>query len=182
MWKAKTAGAGVWRTIRLKLVESKEELGRWAVANKNPIDGLIISKTCDLQQLQTEEGILDLVTMGQFQREMNGLIEHDETHLRQHAKVAWLKYGDRNSKFFHTCINQHWRANEIHFILDEEGSLHSSPEEVEKAFILYFQRIFSTSSSSGIEACLATLPRRVTPEMNEQLTNEFTKEKLVATL
>lgn len=39
-----------------------------------PMDGLINSKTCELAQLQVEEGILDVGKYGQLQQEVNELL------------------------------------------------------------------------------------------------------------
>ena len=43
----------------------------------------------------------------------------------------------------------------------------------------YFKELFSTSCPSGIEEVADLIPRSVTPEMNEQLTKEFQREKVV---
>lgn len=78
---------------RQKLLRSKDELLKWAKGNCRPVEGIINSKTYEIAQLQAGEGILDVKKLGQLQKEVKVLIAQDELHLRQRAKMEWLKGG-----------------------------------------------------------------------------------------
>jgi len=45
--------------------------------------------------------------------EVNDLIEIEDLKWRQRAKQAWLQQEDKNSKYFHACVNQRRKVNEI---------------------------------------------------------------------
>jgi hypothetical protein len=50
-----------------------------------------------------------------------------------------------------------------------EGVVCSSSDAVEKAFISYFQTLFTTESPTGMDECLYNMPHTITREMNIQL-------------
>jgi hypothetical protein len=95
----------------------------------------------------------------EVQKELNELMETKEMGCRQCAKVHWLKGGDKNSKFFHTSVNQRRRANYIHSIIDERSVECSTMEEVVSGFTDYFHAIFTTSNLSGIEDYIAGIKK-----------------------
>jgi hypothetical protein len=66
------------------------------------------------------------------------------------AKEHWLKLRDKNTKYFHACVKQRRQVNKIYGISDEGEVFCSHPAEVEKAFLVYFQCIFSTSNLVGM--------------------------------
>lgn len=41
-----------------------------------------------------------------IQRELNELMEEDEVKWSERAKEDWLKHDNKNSKYFHACVNQ----------------------------------------------------------------------------
>jgi hypothetical protein len=45
--------------------------------------------------------------------EVNELIEMEELKWHQRAQQNWLQYGDEDSKYFHTCVNQRRETNLI---------------------------------------------------------------------
>ena len=47
--------------------------------------------------------------------------------------------------------------NKIFVIKDEEGVIRSTQEEVEVAFVSYFNNLFTTSRPCGVEDCLRVL-------------------------
>lgn len=70
--------------------------------------------------------------------EIDGLLEQENLKWRQHAKEDWLRNGDRNTKYFHTCARQRKRRNSVEQIRDEEGHLYPEPTDIEAAFASYY--------------------------------------------
>ncbi|GLT66646.1 hypothetical protein SLA2020_390010 [Shorea laevis] len=102
----------------------------------------------------------------------------DDLRWKQRAKRHWFSHGDRNTKFFHAWANHRRKKNYIGSILDEEGTLWTKQEDIDAAFINYFQSLYTSASPSGIEDSLGEVQHRVTAEMNASLLQEFTSDEV----
>jgi len=129
---------------------------------------LIQQNPNQLVVLQGEEEQIDMGKINSLQQEINELMVIDELKWSQRAKENWLKQGDKNSKHFHACVKQRRRTNQITEVRDVEGIVCSTPKAVEKAFLSYFQTLFTSDSLRGISDCLHGLPSDVTREINNQ--------------
>ena len=85
----------------------------------------------------------------------------------------YLKDGDRNTCFFHCRATQRRRKNLITGIRNQSNIWCTKPEEVSDMFMTYFQQLFSSSNPEITEVDLDSIPRIVTAEMNENLTENF---------
>jgi hypothetical protein len=169
VWRPKNPQPVSWMDVVANLEGCKKALLSHNRFNKCPTESAIAEKMKDLQMLQQVEGMPDLTALSHLQSEVAQLVEHRDLQWRQRAKEHWLKNGDQNTSYFHACVKQRRRANQISFILDEGGNKCSTPNLVELAFLDYFRNIFSTSYPRGMEDCLEGLPPQVTGLMNEQL-------------
>ncbi|KAL9241978.1 hypothetical protein vseg_016026 [Gypsophila vaccaria] len=68
--------------------------------------------------------------------------------LSQKANVTWLKDGDENTRFFHTHIRAKQIRNSILQLRDMNGILHTGYQEIENAFLIYYQSLLGTSKST----------------------------------
>ena len=57
-----------------------------------------------------------------LQREINDLLDCEETLWLQRLRVLWYGQGDRNTKFFHSKASQRRKKNTISDIWDEYGN------------------------------------------------------------
>lgn len=89
-----------------------------------------------------------------------------------------MKLGDKNSKFFHACANQHRRPNPINSIHDDEEILCQIPEEIEEGFINLFKGMLTSSSPTGTDDYLEGLPRKVMANMNKDPLCIVTEEEV----
>ena len=51
-------------------------------------------------------------------------------------------------------------------------------EDIANVATSYFENLFCTSTCDQMEECLNAVPRKVTPEMHDILSSEFTAEKV----
>jgi hypothetical protein len=114
--------------------------------------------------------------------EINTLLEQEDLWWMQRSKEAWLKDGDKNTKYFHACANQKRRKSCIDRILDEHGCLCESSEEIGNAFTYYYTSLFTTKNLGDVDECLQDIEGRLSHEMNEKLMREFTSEEVGAAL
>jgi hypothetical protein len=114
--------------------------------------------------------------------ELNSLLEQEDLHWSQRAKENWLRYGDQNSKYFHACASQKNRRKHIVEIMDMGGRICCSKEDIENAFICYYDDLFTAGTDLELENCLSAIDCKVTPAMNTKLMAEPTEEEIYTAL
>jgi exonuclease III len=182
VWRVKKRHGDGWKSITEKLDESKKALLSWKRASREETDISICSLTKKLQELQEVNGLPNVGEVREIQKKIQDCMEVEELKWRQRAKETWLAQGDKNSKYFHACASQRRRANNIVAITDEGGSLYTSPEEIEKAFLNYFQGVLTTSNPSSMEECTEVIPNVVTDAMNQELLQEVSMDEVCQAL
>ena len=63
----------------------------------------------------------DTSRLRQLEFDINSLMDKEVKMWKQRSKVAWLKDGDKNTRFFHSKATQRRRRNYIKGIFDETG-------------------------------------------------------------
>ena len=85
-------------------------------------------------------------------------------------------------KYFHSKASKRKKKNTILGLEDEEGNWCNTKESIVDIVVSYFQKLYTTSYSSRVAEVIATIPTRVTSEMNQSHMKEFTKEEVEETL
>lgn len=116
-----------------------------------------------------------------FRKEINDFLNSEETLWRQRSKVHWYREGDRNTKFFHAQASER-RKNTKLGLWNDNGEWCESKESITATTIFYFENIYSTSFPTGIDEIINAILRRVTEEMNTELTKAFTRDEVTKVL
>jgi hypothetical protein len=66
----------------------------------------------------------------------------------QRAKKNWVKYGNRNTAYFHRSIAKR-RRNTIVSIKDEQNVIHFMPHKIATVLVSYFRSIFQSNVSNN---------------------------------
>ena len=74
--------------------------------------------------------------------------------------MSWLKYGDRNTKFFHSKVSQWRRRNFIKGMKNANGVWVEEVDEVAEVASEYFMNIFKVGTCDRVEECLNTVDRK----------------------
>jgi hypothetical protein len=106
------------------------------------------------------------------------MLEQEDLKWRQRAKEAWLRDGNRNTKFFHACATQRRQRNSIEHIVDRLGRHCENQNSVEQAFVDYFNDIFTSSMPYDVDTCTDDIKSRLTDSMKEGLTATYTAEEV----
>ena len=93
--------------------------------------------------------------------------------MKARSKIAWLRDGDRNTRFFHSKASQCRRRNYITKLHDANGGWCSSQDQVNATIVGFYHNLFTSGSPSIFEEVIETIPHVVTDEMNEMLMAEF---------
>lgn len=110
--------------------------------------------------------------------------EQDNYKWQQRAKKHWIHKGNCNTHFFHACGNHCQRKNLIRTIKTNNNILLDELNDISAAFFDFYSKLFTTSSPSSedIHWSICTICPVVTGEMNEQLSQWFTNDKVCTTL
>ncbi|KAL4353283.1 hypothetical protein GQ457_06G010470 [Hibiscus cannabinus] len=77
--------------------------------------------------------------------ELELILEQDESFWMQKACASWVKYGDRNTKFFHTSVMTRRRRNKIMALKEDNETWISDQEELQIHAVSFFQQLFTSS-------------------------------------
>lgn len=109
---------------------------------------------------------------------MKKAVGEEEVYWRNKSRTEWLKLGDRNMAFFHAWTVQRRVQSRIHGLEDDQGVLREGRGDVQNIILQYFSTIFTSSNPFQFDAVLRCLNRRVTAQMNCQLTRQVTAEEV----
>jgi len=110
------------------------------------------------------------------------LQHREEIMWQQRSRVMWLTAGDKNTKFFHIRASQRKRRNNITKLKKADGQFTEVEREMSEMAMLFYQKLYTTEGTIGMERVLDTIPSKVTADMNSQLLRPYTKEEVKAAL
>lgn len=117
-------------------------------------------------------------------REKKALVEklsdQEEIYWKQRSRSSWLKWGDKNSKFFHAQAAQRKSRNTIQGLITAHGDLATTSTAMEEVILDYFGTLFTTTHPSicDIEIALNDVEPKVTQSMNSALCAPFSAEEV----
>ncbi|KAL4606562.1 hypothetical protein ACB092_09G112200 [Castanea dentata] len=171
-----------WESSRLKEREGilnrikrcQDHVQSWNWIEFGNVYKLLKQKQKRLQQLELWDslhGKMEEIKM--VKKEINKIQVREEIMWNQRSKALWLKWGNRNTKFFHATASQRRRKNRIVGLQDSRGVWQEDMEGMESIILDYFEAIYKSNKPTSFEASLNAITTRVTPEMNEELIGEF---------
>ncbi|CAM8926948.1 unnamed protein product [Rhodiola kirilowii] len=110
--------------------------------------------------------------------EIDEWLIREETMWSQRSRIAWLREGDNNTRFFHLQANARKRTNTISSLLDKDGRNCTRPTEIDNIVVSYFQDIFSSTISvpdQEIIDSIQCIPRAVSDDHNRVLMEPYTE-------
>ena len=116
------------------------------------------------------------VEINRQRKEVNELLDEEEVWLQQRSRVQWLGEGDRNTKYFHHRAFEKRKKNIINGLWNEEGLWCSNKESIAATTIAYFEDIYTTTHPISVDEVTNLIPAKVTRELNNDLTHDFTMD------
>ena len=92
---------------------------------------------------------------------------------QQRAHANWLKYGDRNTKYFHAVASERKKMNNIRSLKREGGGVLEEEEEIGHFITNHYKSFFTSSTGPENEDLLQHVQCSVTNDMNEMLCAGF---------
>ncbi|CAM8945360.1 unnamed protein product [Rhodiola kirilowii] len=105
-------------------------------------------------------------------------MEREELYWKQRSRAKWLKFGDRNTSFFHAKASQRRKRNHIERLRNQLGGYCDSDEGMAAIVTNYFTNIFQSqvdTQGGDWTGAFDQIPRLVSEEMNDKLVAPFTE-------
>ncbi|KAJ6832850.1 uncharacterized protein M6B38_341950 [Iris pallida] len=97
---------------------------------------------------------------------------------RQKARFWWDVDGDRNTSFFHACVQNTRAKLTTNQVMDHSGRILTSSAEIGKAVGTYFEGLFTKAPVRADPDLLARVPRLVSEEDNEAMGSPISEAEL----
>jgi type III secretory pathway component EscR len=114
----------------------------------------------------------------QLSKEMDELLYREEIMWLQRSRVAWLREGDRNTKYFHRQATRRKKKNCINKLKRTDGSITSDALEMEELTHTFFQGLYTRDDDIDPSIITDTLQQLVDDDMNNILCADFTVKEI----
>ncbi|KAA3459484.1 reverse transcriptase [Gossypium australe] len=108
--------------------------------------------------------------------ELNLEIDKDERYWEQRTRINWLRYGDKNTAFFHSQASSRRRKNMIQKMQSDNGQVTENIQDIKNIARAYFRNLFGTEERECCNYLLSKIKRCITEEDNQFLMAPYTKE------
>ncbi|KAF5477350.1 hypothetical protein F2P56_003999 [Juglans regia] len=181
--------AGVLAALSMNIIGSKlkycsKEFKKWSKNLDSERTKVIKEKSMMLDQLQQNEDTCSMATQKQLQKDIDFLLDQEDIKWKQRAKKHWLEKGDRNTKFYHACVNQRKKKNSIQKVVTADGMLLTEPGEILLGFGQHFSQVFLSTHPPRdiILQCLARVDTRISDDMRLDLERDFSSADVLFAL
>lgn len=151
------------------LAKLSEDLQKW---NKEIFGNIFHKKRSLLARIagvqkalinQPNRGLIKFES--RLRKELDEVLEEEETLWYQKSRVEWLKDGDRNTTFFQlSTIIRRWK-NKITAIKDDNGEWLCDPQAVQGHIVNYFSKLFAEENPDHLSF---DIPSDVFPELSRR--------------
>ena len=129
--------------------------------------GKLKKTLADLLNGRGEE--IDWGKVREVREEIKKLWNQEEKFWGQRSRLKWLKWGDKNSKFFHATTVQRRERNKIQRLKLNDEVWKEGQEDVTQAILDHFNEVYMSNGVQGLEECTRSIPKLMTEEMNGEL-------------
>ncbi|XP_050207383.1 uncharacterized protein LOC126656807 [Mercurialis annua] len=107
-------------------------------------------------------------------------VQREEQFWAQKARTNWLKWGDKNTSYFHAKVIQRRRKNNIMQLNDGDGNSCKDQSGIIAIALDYFKNIYKTCRPNHEDIARATagITPKVTQVMNRQLIRPFSEDEI----
>uniref|UniRef100_A0A453EYZ0 Reverse transcriptase domain-containing protein n=1 Tax=Aegilops tauschii subsp. strangulata TaxID=200361 RepID=A0A453EYZ0_AEGTS len=109
---------------------------------------------------------------------LNELLYKEEMLWLQRSCIAWLKEGDRNTKYFQSKARWRARKNRIRELVDDEGISHSDEQDMGSMATQYFQNMYCSDPNLDATTIVSLFDPVVSEDDNLKLCTEFSDKEI----
>ncbi|KAF8080915.1 hypothetical protein N665_0914s0003 [Sinapis alba] len=148
------------------LKRCRHSLSKWKMENHYNTQKRILQLQDDLHRAY-DSYPLDYHHITELKSQLNYEYKQEEEYWRTKSRVLWLKYGDKNTRFFHAKAKQRRSHNRITSLQDEQGQVKISEREIEDIILNYFNDLYTSSCSDNIDEVILFIKNGNTYKKNK---------------
>jgi hypothetical protein len=111
-------------------------------------------------------------------KNMNEMLYREEMLWLQRSRVAWLREGDRNTKFFHQRAAWRARKNKIRKLKGDDGEWVQDKEEMAGMINDYFNLLFTKDDHIDPQEVVNLFDAQISDDMNDDLCKPFSDDEI----
>jgi hypothetical protein len=113
-----------------------------------------------------------------LEKEMDELLYREEILWMQRSRIAWLREGDRNTKFFHRRASWRNKKNRIRKLKRPDGTWTSDTDEMECMATEFFQELYTRDENIDPSIITDLIQQCVDDDMNISLCAPFSDKEI----
>ncbi|XP_020967467.1 uncharacterized protein LOC110266792 [Arachis ipaensis] len=113
-----------------------------------------------------------------MESELEEALESEERYWRKKSRIKWLRWGNRNTKFFHSKFKTRNRRNKIHHLEDDEGNTATTSEGIAEMTQKYFEKLFNSSNPKDPKEDIQGIPQKIDNTTNRMLVQIVTEKEI----
>lgn len=169
----------MWETLIDNTKRCQKNLQTWHKKTFKRADEELLRLKRKLNELSAKKSSdIDWDEIRRTQMEIDEIWKREEKFWGQRSRLKWLKWGDRNSKFFHATTIQRRERNRLQRIKNERGEWIEGQGDIEAAVQGFFNEIYQAADPGTNRDCIQVIPKLVTQDMNETLMKQVTEEEI----
>ncbi|KAL4328991.1 hypothetical protein AHAS_Ahas13G0255400 [Arachis hypogaea] len=141
---------GAWDKGRPNPIRCLSQVRDDALAFNRDVFGNIFKRKRELERrvtsIQQRMERVDALSLIQEERELqaeySNLLMQEELFWYQKSREHWVKFGDRNTKFFHMQTIMRRKRNKVQGLFLEDGRWSTDPQELEECAIEFYRDLF----------------------------------------
>ncbi|XP_029149750.1 uncharacterized protein [Arachis hypogaea] len=114
-----------------------------------------------IDQIQRRLEVTDVLSLKikevELREDYNRLLLQEELFWYQKSREQWVKYGDRNTKFFHLQTLVRRNHNRVHGLYVRDGSWSTDPDILQEEALSFYKNLFGTTEEVDVD-CLGDVP------------------------
>jgi hypothetical protein len=151
-------------------------LKQWSLTHFSSVRKELETLRAQLASLQATNA--DSGAVKETIRNMNDLLYREEMLWLQRSRVAWLREGDRNTKFFHQPAAWRARKNRIRKLRRGDGVWVHDMNEMIGMVNDYFKTLYDKDDNVNPQVVSSLFEACITSDMNDELCKPFTDEEI----
>ena len=111
-------------------------------------------------------------------KDMDELLYKEEILWKQRSRIDKIKWGGRNTKFFHSKATWRAKKNNISSLRRDDGTITENVEEIHAITNSFFKHLYTSDSTVDPSRIIPLVKPLVNDEMNVELCKPFSDQEM----